>query len=60
LSQEEVVDVLPDHLLERDATGYLVFRNQLQQFHLRSDDRSQVRNIRLGFARHAAEQDSTG
>src|SRR6266478_2700345 len=60
LSQEQVVDVLSDHLLERDSTGYLVFRNQLQQFQFRSDDGSQVGHIRSGFARHAAEQYSTG
>src|SRR5271167_1736909 len=34
LSHKEGVDVLSDHSLERDSTGYLVFRNPLQQLQL--------------------------
>jgi hypothetical protein len=60
LSHKEGVDVLSDHSLERGSTGYLVFRNPLQQLQLRLDDGAQVRNIRLRSAGQAAEQDATG
>jgi hypothetical protein len=60
LRHEEGVDVLSDHSLERGSTGYLGFRKLLQQIQLRCDDGSQVRNTRIPFARHAAEQEATG
>jgi hypothetical protein len=60
LSHEEGLDVLSQHSLERGSTGHLVFRSPPQQIQVRNDDRSQVRNTRSRFARHAAEQNTTG
>ena len=60
LSHEEGLDVLSEHSLQRGSTGHLGFRNPLEQFQVRKDDGSQVRNTRSRFARHAAEQNTTG
>ena len=57
---DEVVDVLCDDLLKRGSTGDLVFRNPLQQVHFRFDDGSQIRSTRSTFARHPADQETTG
>jgi hypothetical protein len=61
LRHEEGLNVLCKHSLERGSTGRLIFfRSPLQQFEVRNNDGSQVRNIRTRFARHAAEQKATG